>query len=306
MIKNNRLFQPVSFLSLLSLLGLIGCSRESSKDLLGSAVVECRTYAVATTAQGPITALFTDEGRRVNKGDLMAVIDTVPLSLQRQGIIADREELATTVQSQETQSKSIASEVTGALREFNRADELFKKASATEQQRDLLGTQLQTAQLRFSAAQRAIFALQKKNDGLLVRLAQVEDQLKRCYVTSPASGMVLTRYRNTGEVVPPANPIVEIGDFDTLYADFFVPQPVLATLKLGRQVRVRIDFDEPGTKENARFVPATITWIGDEAEFSPKNIQTRQSRNELVFRVRATMANAGGVLKRGLPVEIWR
>ena len=99
---------------------------------------------------------------------------------------------------------------------------------------------------------------------------------------------------------------MEIGDFDTLYADFFVPQVELATLKYGQQVRLRVDFEEKGVRGRERFMPATITWIGSEAEFSPKNIQTRQSRNELVFRVRATIANTGGVLKRGLPVEVWR
>jgi HlyD family secretion protein len=125
-------------------------------------------------------------------------------------------------------------------------------------------------------------------------------------VAAPSSGVVLTRYRNVGEIVAPANPIFNIGEFDTLYADFFVPQTKLASLKFGDAVRIRLDNQSPTAREPARFVPAVITWIGSEAEFSPKNIQTRQSRNELVFRIRATIPNSDGSLKRGLPVEVWR
>lgn len=293
-------------MTLFTLALLTGCGGVEDKNFLGSAVVECRTYDVATTAQGRITALSTDEGRDVAKGELVAVIDTVPLSLQKQEILADLDELDATIASQEAQDRSIESTVAGAEREFNRADQLFQKGSGTGQQRDLLGTQLQEAQLRYTAGRRVKSSLEQRHKSLLARLDQVQDQIRRCYVTSPANGVVLTRYRNTGEVVPPANPICRVGDFDTLYADFFVPQTVLATLNFGQQLRIRIDYDASGVKGHSRYLPATITWIGSEAEFSPKNIQTRQSRNELVFRIRATMANDGRILKRGLPVEVWR
>ncbi len=285
---------------------MLGCTTENDKNFLGSAVVECRTYDVATTAQGRIMALYTDEGHAVAKDELTAVIDTVPLELQKREILADMEELGSSIASQEAQNKSLEADVTGAEREFNRADELAKKGSGTEQQRDLLGTQLQSTQLRLSALKRQKMALIQRNKELVARRAQVDDQIRRCYVASPSSGVVLTRYRNVGEVVAPANPIFNIGEFDTMYADFFVPQPELATLTLGQRVRIRLDYQAPSSKENARFIPGVITWIGSEAEFSPKNIQTRQSRNELVFRIRATIPNADGSLKRGLPVEVWR
>ena len=255
---------------------------------------------------GTHLALYTDEGQRVAKDELVAVIDTVPLALQKQEIIAGMGEIGASIASQEAQNKSLEADVSGAEREFKRADELAKKGSGTEQQRDLLGTQLQSTQLRLSAMKRQKMALIQRNKELAARLAQIDDQIRRCYVTSPSSGVVLTRYRNVGEVVAPANPIFKIGEFDTLYADFFVPQPVLATLKLGQRVRIRLDYEAPVSKEPARFIPGIITWIGSEAEFSPKNIQTRQSRNELVFRIRATIPNADGSLKRGLPVEVWR
>jgi HlyD family secretion protein len=117
--------------------------------------------------------------------------------------------------------------------------------------------------------------------------------------------VVLTLFRDRGEVVGAGTPIADIGKFDTMYADFFVPQPILSTLSYGRKLRVRVDWDSSGS-DAGKFLPATVSRIGEEAEFTPKNIQTRQSRNELVFRIRCTVPSTSGVLKRGLPIEIWR
>jgi HlyD family secretion protein len=285
---------------------LLLCDRAADRDFLGSAVVEARTYAVATTAQGPIVALFKDEGQTVKKGELVAIIDTVQLSLARQEVESSIRELGTNVSAKDAEIKAIATDVGGAEREFARIDDLVKKGSATEQNRDNLGTQFQSAQMKLVAARRVTQSFKEKENGLRVRIQQLDDQLRRCFVTSPANGIVLTRYRNQGEVVGAGNPIIEVGEFDSLYADFFVPQDVLATVKYNQKVRIRIDYDDGASKGQAKFVPATVTWIGDEAEFSPKNIQTRKSRNELVFRVRATVPNSEGMLKRGLPVEVWR
>jgi HlyD family secretion protein len=285
---------------------LAGCDRAEKNGFLGSAVVESRTFSVATTAQGSILALFADEGQRVDKGDTLAVIDTVPLTLARQEVAAGISELAATKSAKEAEISALTADVAGIEREYSRIDGLVKKGSATEQQRDNLGTQLESARLRALAARRLLAALDEKEKGLRTRIASISDQVRRCLVKSPATGLVLTRYRSAGDVAGPGNPLFEIGAFDTLYADFFVPQPILGSLAHGQAVRVRIDGGEPENKEKETYLPGVITWIGSEAEFSPKNIQTRQSRNELVFRIRVTVPNSKGMLKRGLPVEIWK
>jgi HlyD family secretion protein len=278
----------------------------NSRDFLGSAVVESRTWLVATTAGGSIVAMYRDEGQNAVKNELVAVIDTVPLTLQKQEVIAGMSELAASISAQEAQNQSLATDVAGVEREFSRTDQLARQGSATEQMRDNLGSQLQSTQLKLSASRHLVSSLQAKDQALIIKRRQLDDQIRRCYVTAPADGIILTRYRNAGEVTAPGNPLYELGAFDTLYADFFVPQTALATITYGQKVRIRVDFDDGATKGKMKFLPATITWIGSEAEFSPKNIQTRKSRNELVFRVRATVPNTEGVLKRGLPVEVWR
>jgi len=287
--------------------GALHCGDMSnSKNFLGSAVAESRTWLVATTASGSIVAMNSDEGRKAVKNELLAVIDTVPLTLQKLEVIAGMSELAASISAQEAQNQSLATDVAGAEREFSRTDQLAKQGSATEQMRDNLGSQLQSTQLKLTASRHLVSSLQAKDQALIIKRRLLDDQIRRCYVTAPADGIILTRYRNAGEVSAPGNPLYELGAFDTLYADFFVPQTTLATIAYGQKVRIRVDFDDGASKGKMKFLPAIVTWIGSEAEFSPKNIQTRQSRNELVFRVRATVPNTEGTLKRGLPVEVWR
>lgn len=288
-------------------IGALHCDQmTNNKDFLGSAVVESRTWLVATTAGGSIAAMNKDEGQKVTRNELVAIIDTVPLTLQKLEVIASMSELAASISAQEAQNKSIATDVAGAEREFGRADQLAKQGSVTEQTRDNLGTQLQSTQLKLTASRHMVTSLQAKDQALIIKRRLLDDQIRRCYVTAPADGIILTRYRNAGEVASPGNPLFELGATDTLYADFFVPQTALAAITYGQKVRIRVDFDNDVSKDKMKFLPATVTWIGSEAEFSPKNIQTRKSRNELVFRVRAAVPNTEGVLKRGLPVEVWR
>jgi HlyD family secretion protein len=287
--------------------GALQCGQTTNdKDFLGSAVVEGRTWLVATTAGGSIMAMNKDEGQKAERNELLAVIDTVPLTLQKLEAIAGMSELAASISAQEAQNKSLATDVAGVEREFGRADQLARQGSAPEQLRDNLGSQLQSTQLKLAASRHMISSLQAKDRALLINRQMLDDQIRRCYVKSPSDGIILTRYRNAGEVAAPGTPLFELGAFDTLYADFFVPQAALASIAYGQKVRIRVNFADGASKRKMKFLPASVTWIGSEAEFSPKNIQTRQSRNELVFRVRAAIPNIEGLLKRGLPVEVWR
>jgi HlyD family secretion protein len=283
------------------------CDRAAEKGFLGSAVVEVETYQVTTTVAGQIVALYKDEGQAVDSAAVIAVIDTIPLTLSLREIAANTAELRQQISSQQSNVESAKSDLRGAKREYDRIRALADKGSAPTQQKDGLQTQYESGQYREKSQGQILAGLLARRDALAAREAELRDQLRRCYVTSPCKGTVLTRYRNIGEVAGPAAPIFEMGRYDSVQVDFYVPQPLLADLGAGSPVRIRLDRGRT-TKDRSteRFVPAVVSWLSDDAEFSPKNIQTRESRNELVFRVRAVAANAERLLKRGLPVEVWR
>ncbi len=283
----------------------LGCAPTVHPDFLGSAVIEAHTTQLTATVAGQILALYTDEGRAVNAGDTLAVVDTVPVVLLLGELDAGFAELKQQVAARYAEVEAGKSEVRGLKREMDRIRSLVEKGSAPQQQLDQLTTQYETAQFRLKSASSMIAALKAKTASLEAKRAQLLEQFRRCCVTAPCGGTVLTRYRSVGEMAGPTAPLFEIGSYDTVWADFFVPQPLLGSLKVNQDVRVRVDTWSDGS-QGELFVPASIAWIADDAEFSPKNVQTRESRNELVFKVRARAANPERLLKRGLPVEIWR
>ena len=284
---------------------LSGCEQRIDPGFLGSAVVESRTWTVSSTVQGTLVEVYITEGGTVREGEVIAVVDTVPLQFRRREIRAGIGELQATLRAKKAEIEAAVIDVGGLEREYARIDGLAAKGAATAQQRDNLSTRLAAAKAKLAAARSALDPLVEKEKALRINIEAIDDQVQRCTITAPGSGVLLTLFKNRGEVVGPGTPVGELGELDTMRADFFVPQPVLATLRRGQQVALRVDWDSTGTIGEKRL-PATITWIGEEAEFTPKNIQTRRSRNELVFQVRCTAANRDGLLKRGLPVEIWR
>jgi HlyD family secretion protein len=302
--KKPALFYTVICTIIASL--FFGCSSTNSKDFIGSAVVDAQTYQIATTAQGKIVALYKNEGQRVAADELVAIIDTVPLTLKLNEIASALAELGNTITSKKVEISSQESDVKGVDREYKRISTLVQQGSVPSQQKDNLETQFESSKLRVNANRSVLSSLQAKINTLNAQRAEVLDQLSRCYVHSPAAGVILTKYKNLGEVALPGNPVFELGKYDTMQVDFYVPQTMLAGFKLGQGVRIRLD-DQAGTdKKKETFVPARISWISSDAEFSPKNIQTRESRNELVFKIRAMAENSNGLLKRGLPVEVWK
>ncbi|MEO6097420.1 MAG: HlyD family efflux transporter periplasmic adaptor subunit [Fibrobacteria bacterium] len=289
----------------LALAGVItGCGGRAEPDFIGSAIVEAQTYQVAAMVQGKLTGLYKQEGQPVTAGELLAVLDSIPFTLQLLEAQAGLVELTAGTRARENEIKAGQAEIRGLERDFARIEPLVKEGALPPQQGDKLSSALDAARLKLSASRDMLASLGGKRQGLEARIAQISEQLRRCYLWAPASGRILTRYKNPEEIAAPGQPVYEIGKEDTLQIDFFVPQTLLAGIKYGQKVRLRLD--SPDGKKEGVFLPAEISWIGHEAEFSPKNIQTRESRNELVFRVRALAPNKDGMLKRGLPVEVWK
>jgi HlyD family secretion protein len=285
---------------------IAGCAGKANEGYLGSAVVECRTYQIATTAQGFLREVYKEEGQRVTTGERIAIIDTVPLTLKRQELLSTLSELDFTIGAKNNEVLSQKANMRGVAREFGRIGDLAEKGSVPMQQKDDLGTKVQVTDLGIKAAEKAVAGLAEKRKTLSFSLAQIDEQLKACFVSAPCNGVVLTRYKNPGEVTAPGAPIIELGAMDSVHIDFFIPQPLLSSINFNDSIHIRLDTSDSKNKKSGIFRKGIIIWISDEAEFTPKNVQTRESRNELVFRVRAVVENNDGSFKRGLPIEVWR
>jgi HlyD family secretion protein len=290
-----------------TLVAFTSCRRSLPEGFLGSAVVESRTYQLATVITGQIVDVYKQEGERVAAGELCAVIDTTMLVLQLREAEAGKAELNLVIAARSSELGSFKTETRGLAREYGRIGDLADKGSLPTQQKDDMATKVQSADLKLKASQSSQASLFEKMKGMDARVGLLREQISRCYLRAPVGGVVTTRFKNPGEVLGAGMPVLELGRYDTLYVDFFIPQPMLANVKLGQQIRIRLDSDDKTNGATSeKFLPALISWVSDEAEFSPKNIQTRESRHELVFKIRALAANPDGLLKAGLPVEVWR
>ena len=286
--------------SVLLAVSVSGCKTKDT-GFLGSAVIEAETWQVPALVQGPLLSVLREEGDEVRRGDLIAVIDTLPYALQYAEAVANLQDLSAGTATQSSQIRSLQADAKGLEQEAGRARALSQSGASTPQQVDKAVAARDAAKFRVEASKSSLTSLQAKRQALQSRLELLANQLERCKILSPADGRVLTRYRNPGEAVSPGQSVFELGRSDSVHADFFVPQAELSSLHLGDKVRIRV-----GGESNAQYIPATVRFISSEAEFTPKNIQTRESRAELIFRVRAVSSSGNGGLKRGMPVEIWR
>jgi len=283
-----------------SALALSACRGETGKGFLSSATVDADLWKVSPASAGTLASVSVREGDEVRRGQILATVDSLPLVLKAAELDAALSELAAGVAAREAEHRVLAETHKGIERETARLRALVKDGAAPSRSLDESETLRATSAARLSASKAAIASTKARGAVLRAQQATLRDQIARCRLVAPAGGTVLTRFRGEGEAAVPGRPVVEIGRTDTMWAEFFVPQTMLSSVRLGQPLRLRLDL-EGGEK----LVPARLSWISSTAEFTPKGVQTRQSRNELVFRCRALAGNPDGSLKRGLPVEVW-
>jgi HlyD family secretion protein len=189
----------------------------------------------------------------------------------------------------------------------------LKQDAATAKQLDDIDAQIDVVKKQMSVTQQQI-NVQKNNVGtqnrgilsqgkpLEKKAAQIQDLLNKSNITNPINGTVITKYAEEGEMVSPGKAIYKIADLSVLTLRAYITGSQLSQVKLGQQVTVLVD---DGAKKNKEF-PGTITWISDKAEFTPKTIQTKDERANLVYAMKVKVRN-DGYLKIGMYGEVaWR
>lgn len=291
-------------LFLIPILYLAACQKENAKGFLSSATLESDLWKISSAVAGTLVEVAVREGDSVTQGQVVVRMDSVPMFLKLDELRASRGELVANIKAKEAEIATLVATDEGIQREWMRATKLVNEGALTMQRKDDLETQAKVSQARIAALRSGVDAMKSKFAMLHAQENTLRNQIARCQVLAPESGRILTRYRNQGEIASAGLPLLELGRTDTLWADFFIAQTELARFQLGQPVRLRLDVGS-AQDSNALWVPARISWIAHEAEFTPKGVQTREARNELVFRARALAANSGGRLKRGMPVEVW-
>lgn len=285
----------------LLLLILAGCCRSESFDATGT--FEATEVTVSAEAPGRILAFDVNEGDRIAQGQTVGTIDTVQLYLQKM-------QLERQIASVRSNRPDISKQVT-ALREQiaqqeaerTRIKRLLDDGAATTKQLDDIDASLKilNGQLEatLSTLRNNTASIDENSSSIELQIAQVEDRLAKCRIVSPVTGTVLAKYAETGELASTGRPLMKVADLDHIYLRAYFTSEQLAALQLGQEVTVTADF---GADEQYEY-PGHIIWIASESEFTPKNIQTRNTRANLVYAVKIAVENDGR-LKIGLYGEV--
>jgi HlyD family secretion protein len=280
----------------------MACS-SNHKSYDASGMFEATEIIVSAETTGKIIALDIIEGQSVETMQLLGIIDTTQLYLQKVQLQQSKKQADTRKQNVDTQLAALEEQLSYQQREKIRVEKLIVAKVGNAKQLDDMNAQIVIIQKQIAAVKDN---LEKNNQGVFdntrlidVQIDAINDQLVKSYITSPISGTILVKYAETGEVTSVGGPLFKVADLEYLYLRAYVTSSQLTQIQLNQRIRVFSDFGETDRRE----YEGIITWIASEAEFTPKTIQTKEERVNLVYAIKILVKN-DGLLKIGMYGEI--
>ncbi len=295
---------------------LAGCS-SSNQQTDAQGTFEVDEVIVSSEVPGKIMALNLEEGSILKKDSVVGVIDSVPLELQKAQIEATigalrqkTTDVRPQVQELKDQIAAQKAQLSDDFLEKARTERLIKADAATTKQLDDINTAINVLQKQMVANEQQIkvaetttgtqnSTVMSEYKPLRSSVAEINDQLKRTNILNPINGTVLTKYAMAGEVTAAGKALYKIGDLSVITLRAYITGTQLAQVKLNQKVKVLVD----STANTYKTYPGVITFISDKAEFTPKTIQTKDERANLVYAIKIHVKN-DGYLKIGMYGEV--
>ena len=274
---------------------MVACSKGGMEhDAMGT--FEATEIIVSAEQTGKLMYFDAEEGAKVAKGEQVGLIDTVQLQLRAMRLGATKEVYASQRPDINKQLAVTKQQLEKAELEVKRYSALVRDNAANRKQLDDAESSVRVLRRQLDAQLSQLSnttgSLNRQMDAAEIERWQVVDQLRKCRITSPIGGTVLEKY---AEAVP-GKPLFKIADVNDMTLRVYVIAPQLTSLKIGQQVKVYADLGEDGSHE----YKGVVSWISDKAEFTPKTIQTRDERANLVYAVKVKVKNTDGMLKIGM------
>ncbi|MFH0865352.1 MAG: HlyD family efflux transporter periplasmic adaptor subunit [Bacteroidota bacterium] len=281
-----------------SLILLAACKSSSDKsDAYGT--FESTEVTISSESAGKIIWVKFEEGEQLKAGDTVALIDTVQLSLKHDALIAQKNAASNKSSYITAQVNVLEEQKKTSQVEKDRLEKLFKDGAATQQQLDNINGVIAVYDKQISSIETTNAPVLNETEAYEKQIAQMNDQIGRSYIVNPIDGTVLTKYSEANEIVIAGKALYKIAGLDYIYLRVYVSGAQLPSLKLGQTVKVLADKNESEMKE----YEGTISWISSTAEFTPKIIQTKKERVNLVYALKIKVKN-DGTLKIGMPGEM--
>ncbi len=271
---------------------LVSCNGKKS-NFDASGVFEATEVIVSSESSGKIHDFSVQEGQEIKAGEMVGFIDTVQLHLRKMQLIANVKAVKSKRPDINTQIAAITEQISAASVEKNRIESLLKANAATRKQLDDINAQIAVLNKQLEAQKSTLSITNKgineESSVLEIQIAQVEDLLQKCRIINPINGTVLAKYAQQGEITASGKALYKIADTKNMILRAYITSGQLTQLKPGQKVKVMADYGDKGYKE----YKGTISWISSKSEFTPKTIQTRDERANLVYAVKVAVPNDG-------------
>lgn len=287
---------------ILLLLIVTGC-KSSSNEFDATGNFEADEVIISAEATGKILRLDVEEGTELGANAVVGLIDTTQLHFKKKQLEYSIRAVIAKSPNTSVQLAAIKEQMETAQREKKRVENLLKDDAATQKQLDDINAQLQLLQRQYDASQSSLTittqSIQSETLPLKAQLDQVHDQLNKSVITNPFKGTVLTKYALKDEMATQGKALYKVADLSSLILRAYISGSQLSQIKLGQQVTVLVDAPEGEYKNYT----GEIMWISDKAEFTPKTIQTKDERANLVYAIKIRVKN-DGYLKLGMYGEV--
>lgn len=264
-----------------------------------SGVFETTEVIVSAKGTGEIVSLNIEEGQTVKADQLLGELDMTQLTLKRQQLDAGKDAAASRRLDTGRQVASLRQQIANLQSEQARFRALLNDGAATQKQVDDIGYQIATLKKQLAATNEQVATANQSIDGQSAgfdaQISQVDDMMRQARITSPISGVILSKYAERGEYAVPGRALFKVGDVSDMKLRAYITAEQLTGLKIGQKVTV---YADQGTKGRKAY-EGTVSWISSEAEFTPKTIQTRDERSNLVYAIKIAVKN-DGLIKRGM------
>ena len=277
---------------------IISCNKNNEKaDAYGN--FETTEITVSSESNGKIEFLNLEEGDVVEKGKTVGLIDTLQLYYTKMQLIASQKTVSSKSGNVLSQKQVLQEQLKTVKIEQTRIKNMFSENAATKRQVDEINGKVKVIEEQIKGVGTQNAPIKNEANSFSVQIEKINDQIKKCNLVNPIKGTVLTKYTEPNEVTTFGKPLYKIANLEEMNLRVYISETQLSSIKIGQQVKVKID-DFEQTKEYI----GNIIWISSQAEFTPKIIQTKEERANLVYAVKIRVKNDGS-LKIGMPAEIW-
>jgi HlyD family secretion protein len=287
-----------SLIFILLITTLVSCKKhQNESDAYGN--FEATEIVVSSQVNGKIEVLNINEGQVLKPSEKYGFIDTTDLYLKKMQLAAQKEAVKAKNSNIFSQLEVLKQQKKNLEVDLNRVTKMLKEGAATQKQYDDLSGNIEVIDKQVLAIQTQYQSIVNEVESIQKQVEQIESNIKKSYITVDYEGTVLVKYAEQGEFVTIGKPLFKMADLKKMILKVYVSGDQLSKIKIGAKCKVFVDKDN---SENVEYT-GVVAWVAENAEFTPKIIQTKKERVNLVYAVKIIVEN-DGTFKIGMPGEV--